>query len=44
MGIVKEETADSVTVQMPVPGAVAETVKKADVKKRESARAACLPV
>jgi quinoprotein glucose dehydrogenase len=37
MGIIKEETPDTVTVQMPVPGAVAETVKKADVKKRESA-------
>jgi len=36
-GIVKAETADTVTLQMPVPDAPAETVKKADIRTRENA-------
>jgi quinoprotein glucose dehydrogenase len=36
-GIVKAETADTITLQMPVPDAPAETVKKADIKTRENA-------
>lgn len=37
VGIVKEETADEITLQMPVPGALLETVKKAEIKSRENA-------
>ena len=37
VGIVKAETADTITVQMPVPGVPAETIKKAEVKARENA-------
>ena len=37
MGIIKEEKPDAVSIQMPVPGAVEETVKTADIKKRENA-------
>jgi quinoprotein glucose dehydrogenase len=36
-GIVKSETADAVTIQMPVPGAPVETFKKSEVKARENA-------
>ena len=36
-GIVKAETADTVSLQMPVPDAPVETVKKADIKARENA-------
>jgi quinoprotein glucose dehydrogenase len=36
-GIVKSETADSITIQMPIPDAPSETFKKADVKARENA-------
>jgi quinoprotein glucose dehydrogenase len=36
-GIVKAETADSLTIQMPAPGAAPETIKKADIKSRENA-------
>ena len=36
-GIVKEETAEHLTLQMPVPGALPERVKKADIHLRENA-------
>jgi quinoprotein glucose dehydrogenase len=36
-GIVKEETGDHVTLQMPIPGAPSETVKKTEIKLRENA-------
>jgi quinoprotein glucose dehydrogenase len=36
-GIIKSETADTITVQMPVPGIPPETFRKADVKQRDNA-------
>ncbi len=36
-GIVKAETAEALTLQMPAPGAMPEVVKKADIKARENA-------
>lgn len=36
-GIVKAETAESVTLQMPIPDAPVEVVKKAEIKLRENA-------
>ena len=36
-GIVKAETADSITVQMPVPGIPPETFQKSEVKSRDNA-------
>jgi putative heme-binding domain-containing protein len=36
-GIVKTETTDTLTIQMPVPGVAPETIKKADIKSRENA-------
>jgi quinoprotein glucose dehydrogenase len=36
-GIVKAETTDALTIQMPAPGAAPETIKKADIKSRENA-------
>jgi len=34
-GILKSETADAITLVLPVPGATPEVVKKADIKQRE---------
>jgi quinoprotein glucose dehydrogenase len=36
-GIVKAETAGTITLQMPAPGAAPEVVKKAEIKSRENA-------
>ncbi len=37
VGIVKSETPETLTLQMPVPDAKPEVVKKADIKSRENA-------
>ncbi len=42
-GIVKAETADDLTLQMPAPGAVPVKVKKADIKARENAASGMPP-
>lgn len=36
-GIVKAETPDTLTIQMPAPGIAPETIKKADIKARDNA-------
>lgn len=36
-GIVKAESGDTLTIQMPAPGVAPETIKKADIKTRENA-------
>ncbi len=43
MGVVKEETADTLVLQMPAPGAPPVTVKKADIASREASAASGMP-
>ncbi len=43
MGVVKEETADTLSLQMPSPGAPLVTVKKADIATREASAASGMP-
>jgi quinoprotein glucose dehydrogenase len=43
MGIVKEETPDTLTLQMPAPGIPPVKVKKADIATREASAASGMP-
>jgi quinoprotein glucose dehydrogenase len=43
-GVVKAETADTVTLQMPVPAAPVEEIKKSEIKLRENAPSGMPPM
>ncbi len=43
MGVVKEETADTLAIQMPSPGAPLVTLKKAGIATREASAASGMP-
>ncbi len=43
MGVVREETADTLSLQMPAPGAPVVQVKKADIATREASAASGMP-
>jgi quinoprotein glucose dehydrogenase len=43
MGVVKEETADTLAIQMPSPGAPFVTLKKADIASRDASPASGMP-
>jgi quinoprotein glucose dehydrogenase len=43
MGVVREETADTLAIQMPVPGAPLVTLQKSGIARREASAASGMP-